>query len=264
NLLSSIGGFIQAVGFAIFVLDIVLHVRIGKVTSRNPWNAGTLEWALAKPPPPYNLASIPTVSNREPLWEDPKLPAQIAAGEHWLGSTQQEGRQTMGVEVITGEPQCVVLLPGPSWLPLSCGIATAAFFLSVLFKLYLMSAAAAAIALGLFAFWAWTRSPREPEALIEVRPGVHLPPHTACPQAPGWWGTVAAIAADATILASPIFGGWFLRLYAPNWPPPEWMSIPTWSVIVMSIAILLLGWSGRRSATSGSLRDAMLRPTLWI
>src|SRR5690606_29979178 len=51
---------------------------------------------------------------------------------------------------------------------------------------------------------------------------------------------------------------------APNWPPPEWMSLPTWSVIVMSIAILLLGWSGRRSATSGLLRDAMLRPALWI
>src|SRR5690606_42136848 len=64
NLVSSLGGFIQAIGFGIFILDVILHARKGDLAPRNPWRAGTLEWAMPLPPPSYNFASIDRKSTR--------------------------------------------------------------------------------------------------------------------------------------------------------------------------------------------------------
>lgn len=38
-------------------------------TNGDPWNGRTLEWSIPSPPPIYNFATIPTVNNRDPLWE---------------------------------------------------------------------------------------------------------------------------------------------------------------------------------------------------
>src|SRR5690606_5340006 len=111
NLASSIGGFLQAIGFALFPLDVVLHVPLGRGPPRNPWGAGTLEWAMATPPAPYNFSSIAPVGSREPLWENPSLPAEMAAGKHWLSNVEQQGRQTLGVDVLTGRPTMVIFVP---------------------------------------------------------------------------------------------------------------------------------------------------------
>jgi cytochrome o ubiquinol oxidase subunit 1 len=35
----------------------------------DPWNARTLEWATASPPPPYNFAVMPEVETRDAFWE---------------------------------------------------------------------------------------------------------------------------------------------------------------------------------------------------
>ncbi len=81
NLVSSIGSFLMAIGFALFTIDIVLQSLFGKRSARNPWGAGTLEWATAMPPPTYNFASLPAVSDRSPLKTDPGLPVQLARGD---------------------------------------------------------------------------------------------------------------------------------------------------------------------------------------
>src|SRR5690606_19925049 len=125
NLVSSMGGFVQAIGFGIFLLDIVLHARKGDRARRNPWDAGTLEWATPMPPPSYNFASIPDIRSRYPIWDDPSLGDDIRKGGGWLSTFPPPTRQTLSVDVLTGEPQSVVHLPGPTWMPLYCGIATA-------------------------------------------------------------------------------------------------------------------------------------------
>ena len=69
---------IAAVGVAIIIfggLLQVLQVIIGVIQRRrnkvtgDPWNARTLEWATASPPPFYNFAIIPEVHDRDPFWE---------------------------------------------------------------------------------------------------------------------------------------------------------------------------------------------------
>lgn len=43
NLLSSVGRFVMAIGFALFALDVGLQVFVGRRTRRDPWGGHTLE-----------------------------------------------------------------------------------------------------------------------------------------------------------------------------------------------------------------------------
>src|SRR5690606_23747041 len=146
-------------------------------------------------------------------------------------------RQTLSVDVITGEPRSVIHLPGPTWMPLYCGIVTGAFFLSLLFKCYGVALAAAAVTLVLFAFWAWQLAPKGAPARVNASPGIDLPGHWAARGSPGWWGMACSLAADATLLASLVFGYLFLYLYAPNWPPPRWLEPDPWTAGILGAAL---------------------------
>ena len=248
NLLSSLGGFIQAIGFGIFLLDIVLHARKGDPARHNPWSAGTLEWAMPMPPPSYNFASIPEIRGRYPLWDEPELNDDIEEGRMWLAACPPPTRQTLSVDVITGEPRSVIHLPGPTWMPLYCGIATAVFFLALLFKGYAVALAGAAVTILLFACWAWQLAPKGRPPRVDASPGIDLPGHWAARGSPGWWGMACALAADATLLASLIFGCLFLNLYAPNWPPPHWLEPAPWLAGILAAAL------------AGLLATALARP----
>ncbi len=37
-------------------------------TTGDPWNGRTLEWSIPSPPPIYNFAFIPIVTQRDPFW----------------------------------------------------------------------------------------------------------------------------------------------------------------------------------------------------
>jgi len=69
NVLSSAGSAIIAISTLIFLYNIWVSLRRGRVAGPNPWNAWTLEWAIPSPPPAYDFATIPTVRSRRPLWD---------------------------------------------------------------------------------------------------------------------------------------------------------------------------------------------------
>lgn len=69
NLLVSSGAVIQTVATIIFVYNLVWSYFKGKVAGPDPWDAWTLEWAAASPPPPYNFVETPVVESRRPLWD---------------------------------------------------------------------------------------------------------------------------------------------------------------------------------------------------
>jgi cytochrome c oxidase subunit 1 len=45
----------------LFLLNLVVSLRRGRAAGDNPWDATTLDWATATPPPHGNFAAVPTV-----------------------------------------------------------------------------------------------------------------------------------------------------------------------------------------------------------
>jgi cytochrome c oxidase subunit 1 len=70
NFVATIGAYILAAGFLVFIWNVILAMRREKTATDNPWDAGTLEWATSSPPPEHDFDHIPQVRARDPLWYD--------------------------------------------------------------------------------------------------------------------------------------------------------------------------------------------------
>ena len=69
NMIVSSGAVFQTIGTLLFVYNMVWSYFKGPVAGPDPWDAWTLEWSTASPPPAYNFAVTPTVASRRPLWD---------------------------------------------------------------------------------------------------------------------------------------------------------------------------------------------------
>jgi cytochrome c oxidase subunit I len=69
NLISTIGAFVLALSVLVFLWNVWISLRGGKLAGDNPWNAWTLEWAAKSPPDPENFEQVPPVHGRRPLWD---------------------------------------------------------------------------------------------------------------------------------------------------------------------------------------------------
>src|SRR5665213_3254677 len=69
NLIVSCGVIFQVVAIGCFVFNLLRSYSKGRIAGPDPWDAWTLEWSTASPPPVYNFATIPTVQSRRPLWD---------------------------------------------------------------------------------------------------------------------------------------------------------------------------------------------------
>jgi cytochrome c oxidase subunit 1 len=45
----------------LFIVNFFWSLKKGARVDENPWNATTLEWTTASPPPPHNFAEAPSV-----------------------------------------------------------------------------------------------------------------------------------------------------------------------------------------------------------
>ncbi len=75
-IVAGVGFVIISCGVALQLLQIFISVRDRKqnIADNDPWNGRTLEWATASPPPVYNFAKIPTVTDKDAFWEIKKSP----------------------------------------------------------------------------------------------------------------------------------------------------------------------------------------------
>ena len=218
NLLSSVGGFIMTIGFALVVIDLVVQLRYGRRVRRDPWRATTLEWAMPIPPQPYAFASIPHVGAETERAAAGQIALSLARGEGYLGFARNGWQETLGVHMTTGEPDQLIVLPQPTYLPLVTALVTAAAVLALLFKLYLLSLAATLVIAGLFVFAAQRSGHARDYGPMPVGRGVSVPPHTEVASAPPWLALICTLVADGTLFTSLLFGTFYLWIAAPNWP----------------------------------------------
>jgi cytochrome c oxidase subunit I+III len=255
NLVSSVGSFVMAIGFGLVLLDFVLHFRFGQAFRRNPWRAGTLEWAMPTPPPAYAFASLPHVGTRADTLDPATIGAELAAGRGYLGFVREGRMETLAVEAIGGRVEQVVELPRPSYLPLITALGTGVFFLAMLFKVYLVAAVAPLLIVALFLRWTVGRGRRQDTGPETIGRGVSVPSHFESRGAPSIWATLFALTANATLFASLVFGGLFLWISAPGWPPPGMPRpelIPSLAVLAVLGAGGVAAWRGVRAGAAGA------------
>jgi cytochrome c oxidase subunit I+III len=242
NLISSIASFVMTAGFALFVLDIILQTRFGRRFRRNPWGGTGLDWAMPTPAPNYNFASLPLVTGRDPLTDNARLGADIAAGKGYLAGAPRGQMETLCVDMATGRPEHVLVLPKNDYTPFWMAAALAIFFVAFLFSAYWIAPIGLVIA-GVFGWrWLWSLGAKADPAPIDAGHGLSLPVHYAVRSVPTLLGLKYFLAANAAFYGSLLFGYLFLWTTAAAWPPPEYLSASP--VLAVGIAIALAASAG--------------------
>lgn len=242
NLLSSLGGFIMAVGVALTFLDLLLHWRFGRDATQNPWQADTLEWATPIPPPPYNFASIPTIRSRHPMWDDPKLPEFLAAGQGELVDLRHERRDTLGTEAIRARPEAIYHVPSNNWQPMLAALALSVVCISLLVRAYPLALLAVVVAAFFLLRWSWENG-AQPWMAPVGEPAGPWPLHSRTADGPGRWGMIFTMMANGSLYLSLLFGWLYLVVVTP-------------ARAAMASLTPVVGWL----LTSGAL---LLVATLW-
>jgi cytochrome c oxidase subunit 1 len=69
NLIATIGGFVIALGVAVFLVNIVWSLRRRIPAGKDPFRGPGLEWWTTSPPPRLNFDSLPPIRSYAPLYE---------------------------------------------------------------------------------------------------------------------------------------------------------------------------------------------------
>ena len=235
NLVSSVFSFIMAFGIATLLLDLALHWRHGRKAPLNPWHADTLEWASGTPPRSYNYASLPRITTRQPLWDQPDLTATIAAGLHALPHAAHGRRETLGVDPVSGRVREVIHLPGNSWWPLAAGGMLALLCIALLLKQYIPALVVALAAVAVMLRWSWENG-AHPQAAggdaHDLPDGLKL--HSRTFDGPGLWGMGMTMLADAALYGALLFGWLYLWTVVPDGRPPADSPLGTWPLAVVT------------------------------
>ena len=237
NLLSSVGAFVLALGVLLFFVDAARVVFKRKKEHGNPWNAPTLEWL---PQGDYAVRSIPQISSREPLWEQPALADEVTAGRHWLPGTHSGGRETLVTSWQGAVPRHLLVLPGDSWWPFIAAAGTAGFFLLLTVELVAIAFACGLTAVVAIIVWLWQTDKPPHAASAEVADGVFLPVGARGSASHSWWAMVILVCVDATVFASLVFAHVHVAMAAEVCPPPG-ASLPQWGWPAASAVLLLAG-----------------------
>ncbi len=156
NLASSIGALGFAASFLLLVWNAASSLRTGKPAGDNPWDAPSLEWATASPPPTYNFRYIPVVNGRSPVWSEREA-LSVAEG---LAANRRE----VLVSTVTGAQADIrETSPAPSFWPFLAAVATSIAFIGSIFTPWAVIWGGVLVAITLIG-WFWPKPVKEDEA----------------------------------------------------------------------------------------------------
>ena len=140
-------------GVSLLIINTVRSRRHGAMAGNNPWGASTLEWATTSPPPQCNFFAPPTVSSRDPLWEDPPDQAVVIG-------LRGDKRDVLVTSVMDAEPDHRMIFPDRSIWPLWTALATTALFVGSIFTPWAVVIGAIPVFVAMTG-WFWPKQPAE-------------------------------------------------------------------------------------------------------
>jgi cytochrome c oxidase subunit 1 len=135
---------------AIYAVNVIIALRRGEAAGANPWNAATLEWATASPPPSFNFLVAPAVGSRDPVWTDPPdMPLVVGV--------RADKRQVLVTRMLDAEPDHRLHSPGPSLWPFWSAVATTGLFIGSIFTPWAVVWGSIPVTVALIG-WFWPRA----------------------------------------------------------------------------------------------------------
>lgn len=165
NLISTVGAYMYGLSWLIVLVNAVWSIFRGKQAPPNPWGAGTLEWAVPSPPPPYNFETMPVVQRQFPLWPtdengpaDPSLEHSKISDD--ILDPQLDQRETTGTRILDARLERKFFLAGPSIFPLLLALSVGILFIGAIFSLWFVPIGAV-LSLICILGWLWPRNKEE-------------------------------------------------------------------------------------------------------
>ena len=188
NLVSTVGAFTIAVSMLFFLANIVKSRRRALPAGDDPWDARTLEWMTASPPPEYNFAEVPLITSRDELWhrkytEDEEGRAVLIEARHGTGGSGAGEPAESAAGAVEGAEAAEdhhdvesddaaahgIHMPSPSFFPPVASVGLAVLCYGMIYKAWVVTAVAALWILG--SLYAWALEPQTAPAAEHAGPG---------------------------------------------------------------------------------------------
>jgi cytochrome c oxidase subunit I+III len=164
NFIATVGGAVFAFSVLLFIINALRSYRAGALAGDNPWQAASLEWAVASPPPAYNFERMPVVRSREPLWEPNDELAENITG------LAESSREVLVTTVVDAYPDHRLAFPNPTIWPFASAIAVTVLFIGSIFTPWAVLWGSIPIAIAV-TLWFWPSKDETRENLaLEKRP----------------------------------------------------------------------------------------------
>lgn len=262
NLIATIGSFIFAAGVAIVVIDVLRPKHRQPKGEQNPWNAGTLEW-ISEPEEKWGVRSIPIITSRYPIWDQPGLIEGIKTGRYYLPDTKDGARETLVTSVLDAEPIQCLRVGGTSVLSIIAAFSLGGVFIALTFHWWIVTIVCAVMTLAAIVAWLWTGTAAIPkEEMRDVGLGRTLPLYTSGPKSVGWWAMFITMAGDSTAYASLMFGYFFYWTIHDDFTAGHAGPGTLWPLA--AAGLFTLAWLAMLAARKANEGDRDARTRLWL
>lgn len=244
NMISTLASFVIGAGFVLVAWNIYWSRKHGQKAPKNPWNSGSLEWSVTADMPNYVFLRPPVVYDREPLWFPPKDSERNERLENIskaLEALPASYRATLVTDAVTGEPQAIQRVAGPTYIPILAAIALFITSIATLAQAYLLALVGLVVSLIVTVFWLWPKDNELKEIResdVEKRTGLTLEPIGSA--ASGWWAMLGALAVIGTVFGVLYYSYFYLRLYSDEWPQ-QGLPLPEllWPILASAVLIAI-------------------------
>jgi len=258
NMLATVASFVLAIGFLVFVYNVLYTLRYGDKAEQNPWGGDSLEWSLPSPPAFALYPRIPSVTSRHPLWTDADA---AQSDDPWRELTQildhrpTNWRATLLVDVITGEPLAIARLATPSYMPLVAAMGIVLITVATIAKLFILLPIGLLISVAALFAWHWpSRKELDLMRTSTLPAETGLPIFTTGTKSLGWLGMLFLMLVLGWCFGTLFYSYFYLRLYSTVWPQdglpllPPLQSGLTYAAVVAAAASFGAAWYAFRQA----------------